>query len=670
MIQRLQENKFFVSALIILVIAAIVYLPKISEFGYFNDDWYLMYAAHVAGPEIFHEAYEIDRPMRGYVMEAAFSLFGIAPLPYHISAFIFRVLSGIGLLWSFSLLWPRQSTPNMIAAVLFTIYPGFLEQPNPIDYQSQIISLACGMFSIALTLKSILVENKIWKWLLAVLSILLGWVTLGLVEYFFGFEVLRFASIAILILRKNESKLFARALSFFRTSLAFLLIPIGFLTWRLFFFTSERRATDIASQIGVLSETPLVTLGYWFLTLLQDAVQVVFLAWGIPLANRAFSFRLSEAVFALILAGSAALALGIGLWLLRKAESSSYIKTGEMLVLGLFAVFGGLLPVILVNRSVDFVSYSRYALSGATGAVLILTALLMSLRTVRMQVIVSLALVAVATLTHFGNAIRFSQQTETLRNFWWQVAWRAPSIEEGTLLMASYPGVSIQEDYFVWGPANLVYYPEPQTDGKVFTPLSAVTLASDNRVKLLVGAETEFLNRRGNRSFQNFQTPLVLTQPGTHACVRILDGDQPELSMSDDERLFLVSGTSNLNNVIISEDFSRPPEIIFGPEPQRGWCYYYQRASLLRQMNDWQGVLEQEKLARKNGFSPQNDVEWMPFLQAHAMLDNQDDVMRIGRIVKRDLFLKYQACNNGKIWDLSPEMRQLWENFMCLYEEN
>jgi hypothetical protein len=332
----------------------------------------------------------------------------------------------------------------------------------------------------------------------------------------------------------------------------------------------------------------------------------------------------------------------------------------------LIAVFGGLLPVIAVNRSVDFVSYSRYTLTGAAGAAILMTALLMSLRTARMQVAASMLLVIVATLTHFGNAIRFSEQTETLRNFWWQVAWRAPSIRDGTLLMASYPGVPVQEDYFVWGPANLIYYPAPQVDGKVFTPLSAATLANSNRVKLLLGAETEFVNRRGNRSFQNYQQPLVLTQPERHACVRLLDGEQPELSMSDDERIFFVASASRLENVLTAEPFSQPPEIIFGPEPERGWCYYYQRGSLLRQMNDWQGVAEQEKLARKTGLSPQNDVEWMPFLQAYAMLGSQDDVARIGKAIKKDSFLKHQACNNAQNWDISPEMRQFWDFFMCI----
>ena len=37
-----------------LVVSGIIYLPFIAQFGYYNDDWYSMYAARVAGTNAFH----------------------------------------------------------------------------------------------------------------------------------------------------------------------------------------------------------------------------------------------------------------------------------------------------------------------------------------------------------------------------------------------------------------------------------------------------------------------------------------------------------------------------------------------------------------------------------------------------------------------------------------
>lgn len=40
----IRSDGFILSALLI-IIAGLLYPPFISKFGYFNDDWYLMYAA-------------------------------------------------------------------------------------------------------------------------------------------------------------------------------------------------------------------------------------------------------------------------------------------------------------------------------------------------------------------------------------------------------------------------------------------------------------------------------------------------------------------------------------------------------------------------------------------------------------------------------------------------
>ena len=129
------QKKNWFGVFILVLIAGITYLPMISSMGYINDDWYLMYDGYVGGGDFFHEVYSIDRPLRGYLMQAAFSLFGMDPFYYHVSAFIFRVLSGIGLLWLCNQLWPKRQAGNLLAAILFLLYPGFLSRVNPIDYQ-------------------------------------------------------------------------------------------------------------------------------------------------------------------------------------------------------------------------------------------------------------------------------------------------------------------------------------------------------------------------------------------------------------------------------------------------------------------------------------------------------------------------------------------------------
>lgn len=60
---------------------------------------------------------------------------------------------------------------------------------------------------------------------------------------------------------------------------------------------------------------------------------------------------------------------------------------------------------------------------------------------------------------------------------------------------------------------------------------------------------------------------------------------------------------------------------IFG-EPLPHWCYYYEKADLARQLQDWNEVVELWDDAQQGGFSPQNGVEYLPFIEGFAHTDN------------------------------------------------
>ena len=185
------RNKFLRKGglvVLFILIAGITYLPNLPNFGYFNDDWYLMYAANAHGPGAFEGIYSIDRPARSIVMATAFSLFGMDPLYYNLSAFLFRVLGALVFLWTLRIIWPRQTTATVAMALLFLIYPGFLSAPNAIDYQAQQISLFLALVSIAASVRAVVESRLFIKVLLWFLATLTAIEYLGLVEYFLGLE--------------------------------------------------------------------------------------------------------------------------------------------------------------------------------------------------------------------------------------------------------------------------------------------------------------------------------------------------------------------------------------------------------------------------------------------------------------------------------------------------
>ncbi|MDP2776345.1 MAG: hypothetical protein Q8O48_01775 [Anaerolineales bacterium] len=643
------SGTFWQGALVIFVISAIAYLPLVKGLGYLNDDWYLMYDMQVKDVNFLHEIFSIDRPGRALAMMPLFSMFGFNPLAYHLSAFLFRFFGGLCLFWTIRMIWHKRDFFAFTTALLFTIYPGFLSQPNAIDYQSHILGLFLAVLSVALTVKSVLTIERVPRILFAAGSLLAGWGYLSQMEYFIGIEAFRFACIFLLMWRAQGETFRQKAAKSIVVSLPFLLIAAGFLVWRFFFFESARKATDVGLQISQLLSTPVTGSG-WLNYLLQDFFTVTLVAWNLPMYQLAFPMRLKDMTAAFGLASLAVAAALFGIRWMGANESETEAGFGagmrrEVLWVSLLGMAGGLIPVILVNRHVTLPDYSRYSLIASIGAVMLLALVVESMARRGMQIAVIGVLVSIAVMTHYGNTIRYVYETEATRNFWWQVAWRAPKIEEGVTLIASYPGSPLSEDYFIWGPANFIYYPEKQSGSPVRVKLPSAVLTGDviNQITTNGGVETPL--RRGNYLERDFGNVLVMVQSNSNGCVRLINGNAPELSSSDEDRLVLIAPYSNLDTVVPDGVPPIPPVYVFGKEPERGWCYYYQQADLARQRGDWEQIPDLLKQALDKGYYPEDGLEWMPFLQANAVLGDLDKMRSTTKLVITDKFLRLQVCD-------------------------
>ena len=662
------KSKNFLIVVVLIIIAGLAYLPFVGQFGYFNDDWYLMYAARAKGATVFREIFSVDRPLRTLVMTPAYWLFGQNPLYYNLSAYFFRLLSGIGFYWLLHMLWPRQRAATANMALLFLIYPGFLSQFNGIDYQSQMVSLAAAVLSLALTLAAIQSTKRLSKISLYLFSGLLAYLYIGLVDYFIGFELIRIAIIFLFAVRK-ERTIGKRILQTIRTWLPIIVLLIPLIVWRLFFFESERAATDVGLQLGLIVQSPLTTSLRWLSTLFLDSIDVVVLAWGQPLSVL-LPWIWTRNLLLLGL-GVSVVSAAILLVVLKQVGGPDENEDGnwkiEAVWLGLSSVIVGLIPIILVNRYVDFTFYSRYTLVSSAGAVILLVALISLVEQRILQKAIIVTLVFVASLTHFANSQSAVQITRATRDFWWQVSWRVPQLDRNTTLVANYAVGATEEDYFVWGPANLIYYPGGTNDRYVQPGVYAALLNQDTVNKTLLGKGQVFDNRRTIRTYKNYRRLLILTQPTANSCVHVIDGEQPEYSSHENSSIRIIGLYSKPELVLVNEPASSPPQIVFGPEPEHDWCYFYQRASLARQREAWGEIqsIGDEVLSRN--LAPRDAIEWIPFLQAYAQGGDIEHLKELAPKVVSDPYVAQQACKIlGSLQNVTQQVFDVIDAQYCI----
>jgi len=628
----------------LVLVGWLIYLPSQNALGYYNDDWYLMYDARVMGVDFFKTIFAIDRPLRAPLQAGLYSFFGENPLGYQWTALLVRALGALVMGFSIRLLSGKRSTFWLVYSFLFFIYPGFLSQPNAIDYQAHLFSLLFSAISIFTFLLAIQSKSRTLSSMYLILSIVCAWIYLGLMEYFIGIEVFKLLLGVVYVANdKNPKQVLGEIFKRVWLFMFELLGALGFLGWRVFIFESQRKATDISGALGDFMANP-ITIGFkWLIALFSNFLNSVIGAWYVPL-YRAFKVIEAREFVLDILIWFVVWAIMILVVNSDRTEEKS--NSWRLFGAGFLGALATIFPFVFAGRGINFEDYSRYTLPVMGAAVLLVTWLITSIKNRKAQIILIALLSLSAMVTHRENFRYFEQRTVSERQFWWQVYWRIPDLKPGTTLVVDYPNSAIQEDYFVWGPANFIFSDQLPEGETLTVPINALVMNTDNLNSILAGRGQDEHMRRGNFTSAEFGDVLVISQASESSCVRVINGRLTEYSEFESSSIRVVGGVSDLSLINLDSNFANMIPEIFGAEPEHGWCYYYQKADLARQIEDWQAVVDFYDQALKEGFYPSDRSEWMTLLQAHVMLGNVEEIKPIGKRLMGGKFLRQNACNN------------------------
>lgn len=639
----------FAAFLLALCLAA--YAPLLSRMGFYWDDFPMAWIAATMGGEGLERYFSTNRPVWGLIYRMTTPLLGTQPLTWQIFALLLRWASGLVFWWLLRLVWvrgqhsgPARAAFAAWAAALFVLYPGFSQQFISFLYSHFYIILIAFLLSLSLMVYTLRlpVEKKGWYAALTLASMLLSLLNMLAMEYFFLLDLLRPLLIWI-VLGESEPNPHKRLWRTLRLWLPFLLVFGGAMFWRSVLFGFQTYQPALMSRLradpgaAVLNLIPQVFADVW-----KTSVGAWMKAFVLPDALQAGAVNMQRYWLLVAAGGSAALVFFL-FYRPRAAKDGNAPfyrnwRQGwawQAAALGVVAMLiaGG--PFWLTDLKIGLVfPNDRFTLPFMLGASILAAALLTLIPAPRWARVVLLALgLGFAVGAQFQYAIEYNRDWSVQRSMFWQMTWRMPDLAPGTALLSNELPVTHYTDNSLTAPLNWTY--DPQNDPLVMQyALLYPTLRKTDMLSNFAKDQPVYLNYLAAK-FTGSTGQMVSFYYNPPGCLRILD---PQIDIYNwmvplylRESLALSSTEAILAEPAQGKASPRPPAHIYGEEIQHGWCYYFEKADLARQLGEWETVAQLGDEAFASSDYPNDPLERFPFIEGYAHTGNWSQAVTLSR---------------------------------------
>ena len=637
---KLKHKDTLLSVGLIFFIGVITYLPFLHLLGVYHDDWKLFtpFIAQTDFPALFSS----DRPAIGYFYEFFVQLLGFSPYNWQVFSLFLNFAATLAFYTFCRLLFTGKNLLSTMMAVLFFIFPGFYQQSNAITYSTHFMPLFLGLLSIDLMLIAIKKRIAWVRILLIFIAVICQFLYLSLAEYFIGLEVVRLIALWIVVTRDNPS-----ATATFRIKktilyyLPYLAASFLFLYWRFFIFHATRTSVSPEVVFATLVSHPLSYLFNLGVDLFRNFLSGAASAWSVPVTSSFAGLANEDILKSLLLALAAALVVFFGIRYLERREENRN-PVGKILILsGALIILFCLFPIVLAGRDIMFSSgFDRYTAPALIGSIFVIGGLVSYAKPFVFKLCFT-ALVFISTLTQVNMQLKAANYWQAHKDFWWQLSWRVPDLQNGTVLIPVLAGDSAFWDIWeIFVPANLIY----RADDHQTAILSEIL--NNNNYRGIREKRTFEVTHRSLAFTKDYSKALIMGMPIRNSCLQILDSRQPELSSSMGALVEVVASSSNNIQIQATANPKLLPENIFGSEPPREWCYFYEKASLARQKGDWVEVVRLADEANLKGYQPVDRTEWMPFLEGFLNTGRLSDAEQLIEVIRNDVPVRIALCDS------------------------
>ena len=600
-----------------------------TELGFYWDDWAKTLVNVLYGLEGYQAYYAFDRPLSGWTHILFVSLIGNQRVLWQYLNLLLRILAAVGMYWSFSLLWPKVRREVGLVAVLYFLMPVFTQQPAAVTFHQQM--LQAGLFFLALGFIFLSLRSPQKYALYTLLAVAANALQLTVTEYFLGilFAIPAFILIYLRNTGKHGKNLW---LSSVKYSTPHLVLIALYIVWRFFLMALPSDDPYALTTLTGLMQSPLAVLVAQLKMISLDMLQLLLVSWA-PV----FDLSIDQAASPMILfSWAVSLLLAFLIWFIfnfqqqpREEENRiHWIK--QFFVLGLIAILTGMLPAWMTGRNLLLdIHANRFALPGMFGAAFIIVACTSWLiqNWQRKLIIISLlAGLAGGYQMREVNKYRWNWKDQT--TFYWQLFWRAPLLQQDTAIFFENEPFENQGLFSLSSAINLLYLQKP-IQGNLpywaYTILPRYADASEFPQNKTLSSSFRSLNFKGNTD----NSIIFHYNPSHGNCwwlINAIDQENPFISTQEKEW----AAYAALNRIESPEQVLTPDEDLFGKEPSHNWCYFYQKAELASQYEQWDQVSSLGDDARNQGYEPTADSansprEWIPFIKGYALSNRLEE---------------------------------------------
>jgi hypothetical protein len=600
-------------ALVLLLVAVIAYGLLAPQLGFYWDDLPMSWIRYELGPEAMTQYFSTNRPVWGLLYQVTTGLIPQVPVYWQIFALVWRWLGAV-IVWAIVReLWKDKPRFAFAVALLFLLYPGFNQQWGAYLYSHFFIVLFFYLVSIYLSLKRKTIPALIFSAL-----------NLWMMEYFFPLEFARLGFFWT-SLRGQYPNPRQRIKATLRLWTPYLIVFALAVLSRLFIFNNQVYGFGLMSQ---LKASPLATI----LSLIQNFFVSLWLvlvaAWVQTFAAIDTSVHGIRTI-ALYVAVSL-LVFVVALYFLfqqnvdRENKRSAWYAIG----LGLFLLpFAGA-PFWLTGLTISLAHpASRFTLPFMF-AVSLIVAGLFEFVPARFRYYALALLIALAAGRQFLWSTDYLRNWQAQKNLFWQMTWRAPGMKPNTLVLMN-EELSFYADNSLSAPLNWIYAPNTNANEIGYVLFYPTNRMNSSLPTLQKDVPIQYDYIAGRFNGNTSQAVAFYYEPP--ACLRLLE---PDIDFDNhfilDESLMREAAVlSNRAQILDSSNAVMPR--IYGPEPEHGWCYYFEKADLARQMGKWDEVVSLGDQALKLNDHPNNPLERFVFIEGYAHTGDWDRALKLSK---------------------------------------